>query len=70
MQLWQMLVVELVSQYHMMMAGSLTITNTQTEVNDYVDGASFSGGTLTLSVGTQSDVTVSLDGRYVKLGHN
>ena len=49
-------------------AGTLTVTNTQTEVNDYVDGASFSGGTLTLSVGTQSDVTVSLDGRYAKLG--
>ena len=48
-------------------AGTLTVTNTQVEVNDYVDGASFSGGTLTLSVGTQSDVTVSLDGRYVKL---
>ena len=48
-------------------AGSLTITNTQTETNDYVDGATFSNGTLTLSVGTQSDVTVSLDGRYVKI---
>ncbi len=50
-------------------AGTLTVTNTQTETNDYVDGASFSGGTLTLSVGTQSDVTVSLDGRYVQLGN-
>lgn len=50
-------------------AGTLTVTNTQTEVNDYVDGASFSGGTLTLSVGTQSDVTVSLDGRYAQLGN-
>ena len=50
-------------------AGTLTVTNTQTEVNDYVDGASFSSGTLTLSVGTQSDVTVSLDGRYVQLGN-
>ena len=48
-------------------AGTLTVTNTQTETNDFVDGASFSGGTLTLSVGSQSDVTVSLDGRYVKL---
>lgn len=50
-------------------AGTLTVTNTQTETNDFVDGASFSGGTLTLSVGTQSDVTVSLDGRYVQLGN-
>ena len=50
-------------------AGTMTVTNTQTEVNDYVDGATFSGGTLTLSVGTQSDVTVSLDGRYAQLGN-
>ena len=50
-------------------AGTLTVTNTQTEVNDYVDGATFSGGTLTLSVGTQSDVSVSLDGRYAQLGN-
>ena len=48
-------------------AGTLTVTNTQVEVNDYVDGASFSSGTLTLSVGTQADVSVSLDGRYVKI---
>ena len=34
-------------------AGTMTVTNTQTEVNDYVDGATLSGGTLTLSVGTQ-----------------
>ena len=50
-------------------AGTMTVTNTQTETNDYVDGATFSAGTLTLSVGTQSDVTVSLDGRYVQLGN-
>tara|TARA_B100001057_G_C22837881_1_gene945902 strand:- start:319 stop:2343 length:2025 start_codon:yes stop_codon:yes gene_type:complete len=48
-------------------AGTLTVTNTQTELNDYVDSASFSGGTLTLSVSSQPDVSVSLDGRYVKL---
>ena len=48
-------------------AGTMTVTNTQTETNDYVDGATFSAGTLTLSVGSQSDVTVSLDGRYVQL---
>lgn len=50
-------------------AGTMTVTNTQTETNDYVDGATFSAGTLTLSVGSQSDVTVSLDGRYVQLGN-
>jgi len=48
-------------------AGTLTVTNTQTELNDYVDGATFSSGTLTLSVGSQADVSVSLDGRYVKI---
>ena len=48
-------------------AGTLTVTNTQTETNDFVDGATFSSGTLTLSVGSQADVSVSLDGRYVKI---
>mgnify|MGYP003683458595 CR=1 FL=1 len=56
-------------------AGGMTITTGTDEVtfssandndNDYVDGATFSGGELTLSVGGQSDVVVDLDGRYLQ----
>ena len=56
-------------------AGGMTITTGTDEVtftsannndNDFVDGATFSGGELTLSVGTQSDVVVDLDGRYLQ----
>lgn len=38
--------------------------------NDYVDGATFVDGDLTLSVGSQSDVTVNLDGRYSLTSHS
>lgn len=46
-------------------AADLAAANTDT--NDYVDGAVFDtgNGELTLSVGSQSDVVVDLDGRYL-----
>ena len=37
--------------------------------NDFLSSALFVGGTLTLGVTNQPDVTVSLDGRYSFLGH-
>ena len=39
-----------------------------TDTNDFVDGATFDDATgiVTLSVGAQSDVTVDLDGRYLR----
>jgi len=41
------------------------------ETNDYLDSATFSGGTLTLGrTGSLSDVTVSLDGRYSQTDTN
>lgn len=38
--------------------------------NDFLDGASFNtgDGVITMTVGTQSDVTVDIDGRYVEPG--
>ena len=36
------------------------------DTNDFVTEASFIGGTLTLNVGSQDDVAVSLDGRYLQ----
>lgn len=47
-------------------SGIVTI-NTPVSSNDFVDGATFNttNGVLTLSVGSQSDVTVDLDGRYL-----
>ncbi len=49
-------------------AGStLTITTANDNDNDFVDGATFdtANGELTLSVSSQSDVVVDLDGRYL-----
>lgn len=45
----------------------ITISSTDTNDNDFVDSASFnsSNGELTLSVSSQSDVVVDLDGRYL-----
>ena len=45
----------------------ITIASANDNDNDFVDGASWASGTgvLTLSVSTQSDVTVDLDGRYL-----
>lgn len=45
----------------------ITIASANDNDNDFVDGASWasSTGVLTLSVSTQSDVTVDLDGRYL-----
>jgi hypothetical protein len=41
------------------------------ETNDYLDSATFSGGTLTLGrTGSLSDVTVNLDGRYSQTDTN
>ena len=39
-----------------------------TIANDFLTGLSFADGTLTASVSNQSDVTVSLDGRYQPAG--
>lgn len=46
----------------------ITITAANNNDNDFVDGASWAAGTgiLTLSVSSQSDVTVDLDGRYLE----
>ena len=45
----------------------ITIAAANDNDNDFVDGATFnsSNGELTLSVSTQSDVVVDLDGRYI-----
>jgi len=45
----------------------ITIAATDTNDNDFVDGATFnsSNGELTLSVSSQADVVVDLDGRYL-----
>ena len=45
----------------------ITIASANDNDNDFVDAASWASGTgiLTLSVSTQSDVTVDLDGRYL-----
>lgn len=45
----------------------ITIAATDTNDNDFVDGATFNStnGELTLSVSSQSDVVVDLDGRYL-----
>ena len=46
---------------------TLTITTANDNDNDFVDGATFNSanGELTLSVSSQSDVVVDLDGRYL-----
>lgn len=45
------------------------LSGTGGDGNDFLSSASFVGGTLTLGVTNQSDVTVSFDGRYSLLGH-
>jgi hypothetical protein len=44
----------------------ITIASSDTDTNDYLTGLSFADGTLTASVQNQTDVTVSLDGRYLR----
>ena len=50
----------------------ITIASANDNDNDFVDGASWAAatGVLTLSVGSQSDVTVDLDGRYLESQSN
>ncbi|TXG80732.1 MAG: hypothetical protein E6R13_07625 [Spirochaetes bacterium] len=50
-------------------AGNLSFVNAAT-VDKYINGLSFSGGTLTASVAGGSNVSVSLDGRYALTSHN
>ena len=49
-------------------ASNVVTIDVPSGVNDFVDGASFNtaDGVLTLSVSNQSDVTVDLDGRYLR----
>ena len=44
----------------------IDLSSLQDDTNDYVDGISFAEGTLTLTVGSQDDQAVSLDGRYLQ----
>lgn len=51
------------------MGSNLAISGTTinaTDTNDYITGASFSGGTLTLTGGGSAGASVSLDGRYLQ----
>lgn len=50
-------------------AGNLSFVNAAT-VDKYINGLSFSGGTLTASVAGGSNVSVSLDGRYSLTSHD
>ena len=47
---------------------TLTITSVDTNDNDFINGASFSGGVLSLTGSGDAGATVNLDGRYQPVG--